>query len=173
MKRNFPVLLLLAVVIGATIGFFLRGQIAIGRKVTGTAILRDLSFTEFIATAGSYEWHVIEDRVYDAFPPLSRSPRMARRIVAQSTLPVSEQDSFAKHFQAASEEWITSHGAEVKGASNASRNSTYGVGDGQISTLVDLPRRFYAKDNVHGAADFGCVVDSGRVTVIISIIEGF
>ncbi len=173
MKRNLAVPVLLAVVLGAIIGFFVRGQFAIGQRSAGTAILRDLSFAEFIGSVGSSEWHVVEDRVYDTFPPLSRNPGIARRIVAQSTLPVSEQDSFARNFQAASEEWIASHGGVIKGANNASRNSTDVVADGQIRTLADLPRRFYAKDNIHGAADFGCVVDSGRVTVIISIIEGY
>ncbi len=38
-----------------------------------------------------------------ALVPLSRTPGIARRIVAQSTLPESEQDAFATRFQRAAE----------------------------------------------------------------------
>jgi hypothetical protein len=172
MKQNLVLPLLLAVLVGAIVGFLFRGQLEIRPKSPGTAILHDLSFSEFITDVASLEWHVLEDRVYDTFPPLSRNPRIARRIIAQSTLPSSEQSSFAERFQAAAEEWITSHGATLKGAQNAERISADVVADGQLITLVDLPRRFYAVDNVHGVADFGCIADSGRVTIIISIIEG-
>lgn len=171
MKRNLPVLLFLAVMFGATVGFFLRGQIAIGHKSLGTAVLRELSFDDFIASVHSSEWQLVEDRVYDTFPPLSRNPAIARRIVAQSTLPIADQDSFARNFQTTAEKWLTSHGAVIKGQDNASRNSTKAGADGQVNTLVDLPRRFYSVGNIHGVADFGCIVDSGRVTVIISISE--
>lgn len=171
MKRYLPVLILLAVTIGATVGYFLRGQMASGQKSLGTAILRELSFDEFIASFHSSEWELVEDRVYDTFPPLSRNPAIARRIVAQSTLPITEQDSFARNFQTTADKWLTSHGAVIKGQDNASRNSTKAGADGQVNTLVDLPRRFYSVDNIHGVADFGCIVDSGRVTVIISISE--
>ena len=80
MKRNLFVPVLLAIVLGATFGFFIRGQFAIRQKMVGTSVLRDLSYAEFIANVGSSDWHVVEDRIYDAFPPLSRSPRIAREL---------------------------------------------------------------------------------------------
>lgn len=78
MKPSSVVKLLVAVVVSAVIIFFSRGNFSISQKVSGTAVLHDLSLTELTANLGASEWSVIEDRVYEAFPSLSQSPRIAR-----------------------------------------------------------------------------------------------
>ena len=171
MKPSSVVKLLVAVVVSAVIIFFSRGNFSISQKVAGTAVLHDLSLTELTANLGTSEWNVIEDRVYEAFPSLSRSPRIARRIVAQATLPDSDQSEFVSRFHNAGEEWIESQGAVIKGEYEANQTHIQ-VAGGQFHTSVDLPRRYYALDDINGVADFGCIADSRRVTLILSIIEG-
>ena len=160
------------VLVFAAIGFFSGGQFSLRRSVLGTPVLHDLSLAELTANLGVSEWNIIEDKVYDTLPSLSRSPRIARRIIAQTTLPDSEQSEFTRRFPLACEEWISSHDAIIKGEYGANDNRI-DVAEGQRLTSVDLPRRYYAIDDIHGVADFGCIADSGRVTLIISIIEGY
>ena len=138
----------------------------------GTAVLHDLSLVELLGNLGESEWNIIEVKVYDTFPSLTRSPRIARRVIAPTTLSDSEPGEFARRFQLAGEEWISSHAAIIEVEYEVIGTRIDGA-EGQRLTSVDLPRRYYAIDDIHGVADFGCIADSGRVTLIISIIEGY
>ena len=171
MKQVWP--LLLTGVIGFVIGLLIGGRMAVSQKIVPSPVLKDFTFANFIADVSSSEWTVVEDKAYDTLPPLSLSPRIARRIVAQTSLENSDQNEFATRFQRAAEEWITSCGAMIKGQQDAQRVVAKAVTDGEVRALIDLPRRYYAVGNVNGVADFGCVAHSGSVTIIISIVEGF
>lgn len=172
MKQKTVWLLLFIGFMGIAIGFFAGRGFTVNQKVVPSDVLGELSFSKIISKVHSSEWEIIEDRVYDTLPPLSRSPRIARRIVAQSPLPDAEQTEFTSRFQAAAEEWITSCGATIKGQEDAQRTSVEATTDGTVRTLFDLPRRYYAVGDVHGVADFGCIARKDSAIVIISIIEG-
>ena len=158
--------------LGVSLDSWFVGNSPSGIKSLPVRCLKDLSFPRFMGQVDASEWRVSVDRIADTFPPLSRSPRIARRIVAHTTHLKSDQNEFATRFQRSAEDWIASHGATITGQHNAAYSSAVAMSASQLVTLVDLPRRYYAIENTHGVADFWCVSDSVRVTVIISIIEG-
>ena len=169
-NRIWPALL--GLVVGLTGGFVIWGHFTDSAQSKGTAALREFSFPEVSARSGKADWQVIEDKIYDAFPPLSRSKRIARRIVAETTVSDTAQAGFIARFQQAAETSLTLHGAVIKGQFDASRSSAQVLRGNNILRQVELPRRYYAIGDVYGVADVWCVAESGRLTFIVSLIEG-
>jgi hypothetical protein len=172
MIRNCIWPALLGLVIGLATGFILSGQSGHLAAPQGTAALRSFSFTDVAAKAGQADFQIIEDKVYEGFPPLSRSKRIARRIIAQTTLSDTQQSDFVSRFQQTAEKALTSHGAVIKGQFDANRSSAQELGGSNILRQLELPRRYYAIGDVHGVADLWCIAESGKVTIVISLIEG-
>jgi hypothetical protein len=172
MKQNVIVAAVAGVVVGILFGFLLRGQISARGTTQGTGVMQNFNFNQFITTAGSSEWEIVEDKIYDRLPPLSSTARIARRIVAQSTMLDFEQNDFAERFQNAAEQWITSCGGTIKGQQEANRATAEAAAQGAVYNLISAPRRYYSLDDVHGVADFWIIANSGKVTVIISFLEG-
>ncbi len=171
MARNPIWLALLSLVLGLAGGFVIRGQLRDGNVSPGSAVLREFSFTDVSAKAGSVGWQVIEDKTYDPFLPLSRSKQIARRIVAQANVPDSEQAGLMNRLQQASEAALESRGAVIKGQSDANQSSSEMEGNDKTLRQLDLPRRYYAVNDVHGVADVWCIAESGKLTCIVSLIE--
>ena len=172
MTRNCIRPTLLGLVVGLAGGFAFWGHFRSTAEPKGTTALREFSFTDVAAKAGQADWQIIEDKVYDAFPPLSRFKRIARRIVAQATISDTAQAGFVAQFQQATVTALTLHGAIIKGQFDASRSSAQVLGGSNMLTQLELPRRYYTIGDVHGVADVWCIAESGRVTVIVSLIEG-
>lgn len=172
MKKVSIWIVLIGFALGIGIGYFLHDRSPRRASGGGSEILSGLSYSEFIARTGSFDWTVIKDEIDERFPPLSRNPRVARWIVAETSIEASEQSAFVSSFQSAAEDWIHSRGGMIKGHSSVNRAMTETGENGAEHRQVSLPRRYYAIDDVHGVADFWCLADSGRVTVMISLIEG-
>lgn len=169
-NRIWPALL--GLVVGLAGGFVVWGHRGNGAGSAGTAVLREFSFSDVSAKAGNAEWQVIEDKTYDPFLPLSRSKQVARRIVAQATVPDSEQAGIMNRLQQASEAALESRGAVIKGQSDASQSTLNLEGNDKTLRQLDLPRRYYAVNDVHGVADVWCIGESGKLTCIVSLTEG-
>ncbi len=172
MKPNRIWPALVGLVVGLAGGFFIWGPLRDSVEPKGTTALREFSFADVSAKAGEADWQVIEDKIYEEFPSLSRSKRIARRIIAQATLPETAQAGFIARFQEAAETALTSRGAVMKGRFDASRSSAQVSGGSNLVRQLELPRRYYAIGDVHGVADVWCVAESGRLTCIVSLIEG-
>lgn len=172
MKLSSNIMLILAIAAGFVAGFVGRGWLPLSQPEMGTAILRDLSSTDFLQQLQPAEWQVLVDQTDDPFPPLSRNPQIARRIIAHAMLPESARTGFASRFHSAAEGWLTSHGAMLKGEREASHSAVQTTDDAPLLSAIEFPRYFYALGATQGVADFGCLVDSHQVTVVISIIEG-
>ena len=142
-------------------------------------VLQSFSTEQFLASVSEASWQTIADTTTESYPPLSRAPRAARRVVARAILPESEQTNFAARFQSAAEHWLESQGATLKGQEDANDMvATPGNDDASAAELqvVSMPRRFYDVTTngsaVHGVADFSCVQNDGHVTIEISLEEG-
>ena len=171
MSRYHILPALLGLVIGLAGGFVIRGQFRDGTVSPGSAVLREFSFADVSAKAGGAEWLVIEDKIVDPFLPLSRSKHIARRIVAQASVPDSDQAGYLNRLQQAAEAALESHGAVIKGQSNANQTTLKVEGNDKILRQLDLPRRTYAVDHIQGVADVWCIGESGKLTCIVSLIE--
>jgi hypothetical protein len=163
--------LLLTAFIGFTAGFALR-ELNPVPEAKGTSVLWEFSFSDLVSKAGPADWKVIEDRIFDGFPPLSRSKRIARRIVAEAMMPSSAQAAFVKKVQEAAVASLAAHGAAIKGQVDSSSSSVDMHRGERIATQLELPRRYYTVGQVQGVADYWCIAGSGRVMIIVSIMEG-
>jgi len=144
-----------------------------GYQTEGSPFLREFALADLTAKAGhGVEWEVLTDTTHDRFPALARSHRVARRIVATATMPGVDQAKFAQQVQKAAEAALASRGAVIKGVFDTSSSSSTLVEGKPLMSHVEMPRWFYAIGDIHGVADVGCVAVSGRVTLLVSLIEG-
>ena len=172
MKRKWIGPLIIGLVLGISLGVVFSPWVNRPRMPEGSAFFREFSFTEFAAGIEQTNWQVLEDRIYESFPSLARSQRIARRIVAHADLSESELGRFTSQFQQAAAASLSKHGAIIKGQFDLESYTTQ-IGDASAShSLIDLPRRYYAIGEIHGVADIWYVAESGRVTVMVSLIEG-
>ncbi len=167
----FPRVAAMTVFIALTAGFAFR-ELRPAPPAKGTPVLWEFSFSELVAKTGSADWRVLEDRIYHTLPPLSGPKRIARRIVAQVVMPDAAQAAFIKQFQEAAVAALNAQGAVIKGQIDSSRSSVDLDRGERILTQLELPRRYYTVGNVQGVADYWCVGVSGRVTVIVCLMEG-
>lgn len=137
-----------------------------------TAFLREFSFRELAAQAGQTNWTVREDRLYEPFPSMARSQRVGRRVIAQAEISKEDFGGFTTKFDNAVRALLGEYGAMAKGHFDTLYDVTRRIDDKTVRSRIDLPRRYYAIGDVHGVADFGYVAEDGRVTVIISLMEG-
>jgi hypothetical protein len=137
----------------------------------GSEFLRNLRFADLAAKAGEATWEILEDKIYEKFPPLGRSPHVGRRIVAQVSSSSSERQHFVARFQGAVKDALRGHGAMVKGEISLHKSGTAIKEGVNGSSLLDLPRTYYSIEDIHGVADIWCIADSGGITVIVSLIE--
>ncbi|MEE2886089.1 MAG: hypothetical protein VX951_01545 [Planctomycetota bacterium] len=171
MKTAWTLPLILGLIVGTLIGFGLSGTSF--TQTEGSPFLREFALADLTAKAGDgVEWEVLTDTTHDRFPALARSHRVARRIVATATMPGADQAKLAHQVQQATEAVLASHGAVVKGVFDTSSGSTTLVEGKPLRSHVEMPRWFYAIGDIHGVADVGCVAVSGRVTLLVSLIEG-
>lgn len=172
MKRNSIGLLLVLLLLGAAIGFAVSSQINRLRAHKTSALLREFSFPTAAADVTNAKWQVLEDRTYEQFPALAKFPRTARRVVAYAELSKEELEKFTAQFEQAATAALEKHGAVTKAQFDLTKDSTQIVNGAPAHTRIELPRRYYAIGDIQGVADIGYVEESGRVTVIVSLIEG-
>ena len=171
MKTAWTLPLILGLIVGTPIGFGLSGTPL--TEIEGSPFLREFALADLTAKASpGVEWEILTDTAHDRFPALARSHRVARRIVATATVPGADQARIAQQVQKAAEAALASHGAVVKGVFDTSSGSTTLVEGKPLRSHVEMPRWFYAIGDIHGVADVGCVAVSGRVTLLVSLIEG-
>ena len=171
MKRNW-IWFLLFLVLGVSAGFFLSARFNQPAVPKGTALLREFSFTAIASQVGQTNWQVLEDRTYEPFPALARCKRIARRIVARVDIPDAEFDRFVTQFQQTITAALGARNARNTAQFELVQDSTRLMEGRSIRSRLDLPRRYYAIGNIHGVADIGYVAEMGRVTVMVSLIEG-
>jgi hypothetical protein len=172
MKRNWFWFLLFGLVLGFALGVASSARFSRPAVPKGTALLRDFSLAAVAAKAGQTNWQVIEDRIYEPFPALARSKRIARRIIARANVADGAFDLFTTQFQQAASAALVAHGALNEAQFDQVQDSTRVVDGSPIRSRLDLPRRYYGIGDIHGVADIWYVAESGRVTVIVSLIEG-
>ncbi len=172
MKRNWIWPLLIGLALGVTLGVVLGERSSRSAVPEGSPLLREFSFAALTAKAGHTNWQVLEDRTYKPFPALSRSKRIARRVIARADMSDVELDRFTTQFQQAATATLDACGALNKAQFDLVQDATRVVDGSPIRSRLDLPRRYYAIGDIHGVADLGYIAESGRVTVIVSLIEG-
>ena len=172
MKLTSIWLLLLGLLLGGILGFFISGRYSRLGAPKGTALLRGFSLAAVAAKAGQTNWQVIEDRIHESFPSLARSQRIARRIVARADMPDSELSQFSTQFQQAASAALVAYGALNTGQFDLVQGSTRITNGSPAWFRLELPRRYHSLGDIHGVADIGYVVEAGHVTVIVSLIEG-
>src|SRR5262249_37294516 len=150
----------LGLVLGGTLGSFVAGRFNQPAAPKGSALLRDFSLATVAAPAGQTNWHVVEDRIYESFPALARSPRIARRIVARADLPDSELSRFATQFQQAASAALVASGARNTGQFDLVEGSSRVVDGVPVQVRLDLPRRYYSLGDTHGVADIWYVAEA-------------
>ncbi|MCP5043733.1 MAG: hypothetical protein GY944_22115 [bacterium] len=84
----------------------------------------------------------------------------------------AEQAGFIEKFQAAAEALMRSYKAIKTGRSSAGKSSNTMIEGALIRSDVSMPRRFYPIGDIHGVADICCDGEAGKITVVISVIEG-
>jgi hypothetical protein len=173
MKTRFRILPTLGgLIVGLMAGMALGTFIAKAGKPDGSAFLRNVRFDDLTAKAGHPNWEIVEDKTYDRLPPLSRRPRISRRIVAQTSLAASGQSRLIELLQQGMSEALATHGAVIRGEVSLSRSQSEIIEGRQVLTHLEMPRLYYAIGDIHGVADVWFLADSGRVTAIVSLIEG-
>ena len=172
MKRNWIWLRLLGLLFVFAIGFVVSAWVARPGAPKASALLREFSFTALVASVGHTNWQVLEDKTYEPFPALARSPRIARRIVAHTEFSEAELERFIAQFQQAATTAVGHYGAVNKAQFDLVHDSTRVIGRSPVRSRFDLPRRYYAIGDIHGVADIGYVAEAGRVTVMVSLMEG-
>lgn len=172
MKSQWIWPLLLGLAFGLTLGVVFSDRLQRPPASKGTELLREFSLTAITAEMGPTNWQVIEDRIYQPFPALARSPRVARRMVARAELSDAELARFATQFQQAANAALNGQGARNTAQFDLTQDSTIVIDGKAIRHRLDLPRRYYAIGDIHGVADIWYVAEGGRVTVIVSLIEG-
>jgi hypothetical protein len=171
MKTNWTLSLLLGLALGLTLGIAVSPWIRHPAEFKGTGLLREFSFATLAAKAGPTNWQIVEDRIYKPFPGLARSPGVARRIVARGELSDADLARFISQFQPAATAVLETGNARNTGHFDLSQDSAQVVDGKPTSRHLNLPRRYYAIGNIHGVADIGYIAESGRVTVIVSLME--
>ena len=134
-------------------------------------MLRDFSFQEVAAKAGPIESHLIEDRIYQPFPPLARPSRIGRRIVAEATIPVDQVDAFTRRFQEATDAALAALGGTTKGEVDLGQSRGQFLDGASVDSRLDLPRRFYAIGGQQGVADIWLITRGTDVTIVITFTE--
>jgi hypothetical protein len=172
MKRNSIWFLFLGLLLGVALGFAISAWVNRPGRPKSSALLREFSVTAVTASVGHPNWQVLEDRTYAPFPALARSPRIARRMVARAELSEAEFEKFTAEFQPAATAALAHYGAVNKAQFDLTQDSTRVIDGSPVHSRVDLPRRYYAIGAIHGVADIGYIAESGRVTVMISLVEG-
>lgn len=172
MKRNWIWSLLLGLLLGLALGFVFSEWANRPSMPKSSALLREFSVTAVAAGVGHTNWQVLENRTYEPFPALARSPRIARRIVARAELSEAELGRFTAQFQRAATTALDNYGAVIKGQFDVAQDSTRVIDGAPVHSRVDLPRRYYAIGDIHGVADVWYIAESGRVTVMVSLVEG-
>ena len=172
MKRYWVWPLLLGLVLGLAAGSFVSTRCSGPGVPKGTALLRGFSLATVAAGTGQTNWQVIEDRTYETFPALARSKRIARRIVARAEMSDQELSLFATQFQQAVSQALVGYGALNAAQFDVVQDATRVVNGSPVRSRLDVPRRYYVLGDVHGVADIWYVAEGGRVTVIVSLIEG-
>jgi hypothetical protein len=157
---------------GVALGFAISARLHHLPQPTGSALLREFSLPAISAKTTCTNWHILEDRIYEQFPPLARSRRIARRIVARTEMPVNDVDGFSTSLQQAIRRIFDAQGAMNKGFYDLTQSGSKYVEGVHLHSRVHLPRWFYAIGETHGVADFWYVAESGRVTLMVSFIEG-
>ncbi len=152
-------------------GFGLATSLRAPGTAKGSAFLRDFSLATLTTQAGQPSWNVLEDRVYDPATGPGGRGAIARRIVAHTAMPVSEQNGFATRLDEAISAWLVSQNGTQKGVYEANESSARKKNEEMIQTLIHAPRKFYQTGDTHGVLDVSCIGVNGEVTVIISITE--
>jgi hypothetical protein len=172
MNRKTIAALVIGLLAGIGAGFVLSAWARHPAAVKGTAFLREFSFPGIAAQAGPANWRVMEDRIYEPFPSLARAPRIGRRIVAQAEMADGDFGLFTTKFDQAVREAFDKHQALNQAFFDLVHDSSRNVDNRPIRSRLHLPRRYYAIGDTHGVADIGYVSEAGRVTVIITLMEG-
>jgi hypothetical protein len=163
---------LVGLVIGVAVGFALSARFDRPALPKSSALLREFSFVAVAAQLGQANWQVLEDRTYEPFPAQARSQRIARRIVARADLADAELEKFTTQFQDTATKAMETYGAVNKAQFDMAQGSARVINGSPVRSRMDLPRRYYAIGDIHGVADLWYIAESGRVTVIVSLIEG-
>ena len=166
-SRGSTIPIIVACLVGILVGRFW----VTSRQSPGSAVLRDFSFEAVVAKAEPIEWHVLEDRVYQPFPPLARPARIARRIVAQATIPPDRVDDFTRRFQDATDAALAALGGTTKGEVDLGQSRGQFLDGASVDSRLDLPRRFYAIGGQHGVADSWLIARGTDVTIVITFTE--
>ncbi len=172
MKRAWVWVFVAGLLFGGALGFWMSPKLCRVAAPTGTAFLRGFTLPPVPGRTGQTNWLVLEDRVYEPFPSLARAKRVARRIVAQTEMSDEEVGLFATRFPQVVRETLDTHQARNEAQFELTRDATRVVDGAPVRSRVDFPRRYYALGDVHGVADCWYVSESGRVTVMVSLIEG-
>lgn len=118
------------------------------------------------------QWEILDDRLDDRLPAFSRSPRVARRLIAQARMTPRQLDQFVSEFSSAVSDGLQQVGAIGKLHVDIARGRA-GSEDGRpYDSRLHLPRRAYSLADSHGVVDAGYIAEDGRVTVIVFIEEG-
>ncbi len=164
--------LIIALLIGVGAGVLYSSRANRSVAVKGTAFLREFSFSDLAAQSGQTNWNVLEDRLYEPFPSQAHFPRIGRRIVAQAEITDIEFGWFTTKFHQAAQNALDKHQARNEALFDLVRDATRNVDHKPVRSRFHLPRRYYAIGETHGVADIGYVSEDGRVTVIITLMEG-
>jgi len=166
-SRGSTIPIIIACLVGILVGRFW----VTSHQSSGSAVLRGFSFQAVVAKAEPTESHVLEDRVYQPFPPLARPARIARRIVAQATIPVDQVDAFTRRFQDATDAALAALGGTMKGEVDLSQSRGQFLDGASVDSRLDFPRRFYAIGGQHGVADIWLITRGTDVTIVITFTE--
>lgn len=172
MKPNWIGIAAGALLAGLAAGFGTATLAARSGAPASSALLREFSFAAFARQAAYTNWSVLEDRLYEPFPSLGRSQRVARRIVAQAEMSENELGRFSVQLQQALRSTFSAHHAINKGQYNLGRDSWRNADGASAHHRLDLPRHYYAIGDIHGVLDCWQVANAGQVTLILSFIEG-
>ncbi len=172
MKRLWIWSLLAGLFVGVALGVVLSAGVHQAPKPTGSALLRDFSLSAIGAKSGCTNWNIMEDRVYEQFPALARSKRIARRIVARAEMSENQLGSFITLFQNAIWRTFDAKAAINQGFFDLTQDGTKVVEGVNVRSRIHLPRWFYRIGDTYGVADVWYVAESGLVTLMISFIEG-
>ena len=172
MKHAWVWTLLLGMLLGAALGYGLVLWALAPPPARGSVVLQNFALEQVGDPAGHPAWDIVEDRVYSPFPPLGRPERIARRIVAQSTMADEQAEAFARQFGRAVAEALARLGARQTGEVGCDRTTSRPAGGGRPArSELHLPRYYYRVGDTHGVADAWVIAEGGEVTLIICLSE--
>src|SRR5512140_199914 len=111
MKTRWIWFVAAGLVVGGAAGFATSARLHRLPQPVGSPLLHRLSLPEIGARAACTNWEVLEDRVYERFPALARSPRIARRVVARAEMSEDQLGRFVPLLQAEIRRMFDEHGA--------------------------------------------------------------